>query len=219
MNSTTLKAEPRQTSSRGDLNRLRREGRVPAVVYGKGVDQPTPVSVDALELGALLRSHPHAVLELEVPGLGKKNVLLSEVQRDSMSRQVLHVDFHKINMNESIKAPVRLEVSGRSAGEKEGGMLQLVLHELEVECLPRNLPESILLEVENLQVGDNLSVGDLKLPSGVTATADPDTVVAAVLAPQKAISEEEAEAADDAAEENAKQSETARQVETAGAGD
>jgi large subunit ribosomal protein L25 len=209
MNNTSLKAEKRETTSVGKIRKMRREGKVPGVIYGKGVEEPTPVTVDAKELQALLRANPHAVLELEVPGLGKKNVMMSDVQRDALSREVLHIDFHNINMNENIKAPVRLEISGRSAGEKDGGMLQMVFHELEVECLPNNLPESILLEVENMQVGDNLTVADLKIPEGVKATLDPETVVATLRAPQKEITEDAAEAADDAAEENANQAKTA----------
>lgn len=213
MNQMTLKAAPREAASRGELRKLRHSGRIPGVVYGKSETAPIPVAVEAKELHALLRSHPHGVLNLEIAGYGKRSVLLSDVQRDSMSGEVMHVDLHKINMNESIKAPVRLEVSGKSAGEKEGGMLQMVLHELEVECLPSALPESIVMDVDGLQVGDNLTVAELKLPADVKALHDPDTVVAAVLAPQKDISEDEAEAMDDAAEEGESQAESAQMVE------
>ncbi|MBW5449046.1 50S ribosomal protein L25 [Cohnella sp. CFH 77786] len=209
----TLKAERRQTASRGELRKLRKHGRVPGVIYGKGVEGAMPVAVDVKDLQMLLSTHPHAVLELDVAGLGKENVLMSDVQRDSMSRDVLHVDFHKINLNESIKAPVRLEVSGKSAGEREGGLLQLVLHEMEVECLPKDLPDSIVLEIDNLLVGDTLTVADIRFPEGVMPTMDPDTVVAAILAPQKEMSAEEADAAGDAAEENESQAKTAARVE------
>ncbi|WP_255570818.1 50S ribosomal protein L25 [Cohnella sp. CFH 77786] len=213
MNPMTLKAERRQTASRGELRKLRKHGRVPGVIYGKGVEGAMPVAVDVKDLQMLLSTHPHAVLELDVAGLGKENVLMSDVQRDSMSRDVLHVDFHKINLNESIKAPVRLEVSGKSAGEREGGLLQLVLHEMEVECLPKDLPDSIVLEIDNLLVGDTLTVADIRFPEGVMPTMDPDTVVAAILAPQKEMSAEEADAAGDAAEENESQAKTAARVE------
>jgi len=213
MNQTSLKAMMRDRSSRGDLRRMRLSGRVPGVVYGKDEQEPIPVSVDAKDLHALLRSHPHAVLELDIWGLGKKNVLLTEVQRDSLNGEVLHLDFHKINMNEAVRAPVRLELSGKSAGEKEGGMLQLVLHELEVECLPKNLPDSIVLDVADLQVGDSLTVADVKLPGGVKPLSDPDTVVASVLAPQKGLSAEEADAQDDAAEEHENQAKSAAMMD------
>jgi len=213
MNQMTLKAIPRETSSRGELKKLRRSGRIPGVVYGKSEMEPMPIAVEAKDLQTVLRTHPHAVMNLEVAGFGKRSVLLTDVQRDAMSGEVRHIDFHKINMNESIKAPVRLEVSGKAAGEKEGGMLQFVLHELEVECLPSALPESIVMDVSALQVGDNLTVADLALPAGVKALQDPDTVVAAVLAPQKEISEDEAEAMDDEAEERESQARSAQMVD------
>jgi large subunit ribosomal protein L25 len=207
-----LQAEKRETTSRGDLRSMRREGKVPCVVYGKG-DESTPITVKAKDVEALLRSNPHAVLQLEVPGIGMTNVMLTEVQRDALSREVLHIDFRKINMNESIKAPVRIEVTGKAAGEQEGGMMQLILHELEVECLPKNLPEVIVIDVDSLQVGDNMTVGDIRLPEGVRAAMDPDTVILAVLAPQKERTEDEVEAMDDASEEAANQAKTGETVD------
>lgn len=190
-----LTAVKRETSSRGALQRLRKEGRVPGVIYGKDTE-PTAIAVEEKDLQAVLRTNRHAVLELEVSGIGSKNVLISEVQTGALSREVLHVDFHQINMNEKIKAPVRLEVSGKSAGEKEGGMMQLLLHELEVESLPKDLPDHIVLEVGNLEMGDSLTVADLKLPPGVKALHDPDTVVATVLAPQKESEDDQPNAAE-----------------------
>lgn len=213
MNPTTLHAEKRSVSSRGELRKLRQNGYVPGVIYGKDVQEPMPITVEFHQVQSMLRSNPHAVLEIDVTGVGKVNVLMNEVQRDAMSRDVMHVDFFKINMNERIKAPVRLEVSGKSAGEQEGGMLQLVLHELEVECLPKDLPEAITLDVQQMQVGDHLTVADMKLPNGVEAVTDPETVVVAVLAPQKERTEEEREAMDDATEEHKSQAESARMVE------
>ncbi|WP_169306776.1 50S ribosomal protein L25 [Cohnella pontilimi] len=211
--SQKLQAEKRETTSRGQLQSIRRQGKVPGIVYGQGVKESTPITVDAKDVQALLRNNPRAVLELEVPGIGKKNVMLTDVQRDALSREVLHIDFHKINMNQSVTVPVRIEVSGKSAGEKEGGLLQLVLHEVEIECLPKNLPEAITIDVTALQIGDNLTVGDIRLPDGVRAALDADTVVIAVLAPQKERTEDEVEAMDDASEEAASQANTGAKVE------
>jgi len=208
MNQATLPATLRETSSRGELRKLRRSGRIPGVVYGKSELAPMAVAVEARALQDLLGSH--AVLNLEIAGFGKRSVLLTEVQREAISGRVRHVDFHRINMNESIRSPVRLEASGKSAGEEEGGMLQMVLHELEVECLPSRLPESIVMDVSGLRMGDNFTAGELRLPDGVKTSIDPETVIATVLAPQKGVSEDEAEAADDAAEEGEKQAKSAR---------
>jgi large subunit ribosomal protein L25 len=208
-----LQAEKRETTTRGELRKVRMAGKVPGVIYGKDIESPTPISVEAKQLQALLRASPHAVLEMEIEGLGTQPVMLTDVQRDTISREVLHIDFHKINMNESVKAPVRIEVTGTSSGEKEGGMMQLILHEVEVECLPKNLPDTIAVDVANMQVGDNLTVGDLRLPEGVRTIMDPNTVVLAVLAPQKDVTADEADGMDDASEEAANQAKTGETVD------
>ncbi|KIL34952.1 50S ribosomal protein L25 [Cohnella kolymensis] len=196
---TTLKVERRDKFSRGDLNQIRKEGMIPGVVYGKGMDAPAPISVNEKDLMVMLRTHPHAVVDLEVPGEGKHPVMMADLQRDTITRQVLHIDFHRINMNEKLKAPVRLEISGQSPGEQEGGMLQLVLHEIEVLCYPKDIPESVTVDVSGLQIGETLSIADLKLPSDVEAAQDPGMVVVSILAPQKGAADDE-ETADDAAE-------------------
>ncbi|MDG0795293.1 50S ribosomal protein L25 [Cohnella ginsengisoli] len=211
---TTLRAESRQRSTKGALRQLRIQGRVPGVVYGKGLQEPSPIALDSKELSALMRGHAHAVLQLELPGNGSQSVLLTDVQRDKLSGQVLHVDFHQINLNEKIKAPIRVEVSGTSPGEKEGGLLTVVLHEIEVECVARDLPESVTADISSLGFGENLTIGQLAFPPGVKPLQDEETVVVAVLAPQKDISAEEADASADVSEENAKHHDAAQAVET-----
>ncbi|HUC92936.1 MAG TPA: 50S ribosomal protein L25/general stress protein Ctc [Paenibacillus sp.] len=212
----TMKAEDRLVQTKADLRRLRQQGKVPGVVYGKNIGKPTAIAVSEKELLSLLRSHPNAVLELEVPSAGKQPVMMSDVQRDSLSRGLLHVDFHQINLNEEVKAHVRLEVVGEAPGDKEGGILQLMLHELEVQCLPRDIPESIEVDVSNLQIGENILASDLELPQGVEMKSDPEQVVVTILTPQKDITEEEAEdAAVESAEAEARAAEAgAEEVKT-----
>ncbi|QAY67460.1 50S ribosomal protein L25/general stress protein Ctc [Paenibacillus protaetiae] len=205
----SLTAEPRMNGTKGELKRLRSQGKIPGVLFGKMV-APSPITLEEKELLALLRSHPKAVLELTISQGNKENVMITEVQRDSLSRQVLHVDLHKVNMNEAIHAAVRLDLVGDSAGVREGGILQAIVHEVEVECLPGDLPESIAADVTALGVGENLLVKDLKLPPQVKVKSDPSLVVVTVLAPQKELSEEEAHAADHAAEAEAARAEEAR---------
>lgn len=210
--STTLHAEPRTKSSRGALRRLRSQGKVPAVVYGKQFGAAA-IALDARELSSLLRSEGHGIVELEIAGLGSRPVLLNEVQRDVLNGKLLHADFHQISLDEKIQAPVRLEFVGESPGEKEGGMLQIVMHELEVECVAKDLPEKLTADIGSLQIGDHLTVGQLRLPEGVAAAEDEDAVVVSVLAPQKTLPDDELNAADDAAEENAQHSKAANTVE------
>jgi large subunit ribosomal protein L25 len=210
---TTLQVKPRNVSTRSELRKIRSEGRIPGVIYGKGLDAPSNISVDAKELAAMLSSHSHAVIEIDVPGAGKHSVMMTDLQRDSISRNVMHIDFHRINMNEKITTPARLEITGSSPGEKEGGMLQLVLHEIVIECYPKDIPNFIAVDVSGLEMGDHISISDLKLPAGVVTTQDPTTVIVAVLAPQKERTEDEIDAIEDEAEENRKHSEAAQAVE------
>ncbi|TFE24141.1 50S ribosomal protein L25 [Cohnella luojiensis] len=211
--STTLQVYAREATSKSELKRIRSSGKIPGVVYGKGLERPSTISVDAKELAAMLRSHPNAVVEIDLPGAGKHPVMMSELQRDSLTRQVTHIDFHRINMNEKISTSARLDVTGTSIGEKEGGMLQLVIHEVAIECLPKDIPDSISIDVSGLEMGEHLTVNDLKLPAGVTATQDPETVLIAVLAPQKERTEEELDAINDDDEEDRKHNEAAMAVE------
>lgn len=196
-----LKATQREGTSRGDLRKLRRSGQIPGIVYGKSEQETLRITVNGQALQTLLRTNPRAVLELQIAGYGKRHVLIADTQRDAMTQEVLHIDFHTIKMDQVIRTSVRIEVSGKSAGEQEGGVLQLVLHELEVECLPGNLPEFVTLEVDDLQMGETLTAADLKLPEGVSMTTDPDAVIATVLAPQKESPEVDADPADGAAAE------------------
>ncbi|MFD0591101.1 50S ribosomal protein L25 [Paenibacillus sp. GCM10027627] len=191
-----MKADERSNVTKGELRILRQNGQVPGVVYGRQLSNAAKVSVNEKELSALLRSHPNAVLELNVPAAGVQSVMVADVQRDSLNHKLLHVDFHQINLNEEVKANVRIDTVGDSTGVREGGILSVILHELEVQCLPGDIPESISVEIGNLGIGESLTVADLQLPEGVAAKSDSELVVVTVLAPQKELSEEEKEAQD-----------------------
>ncbi|MDQ6420756.1 50S ribosomal protein L25 [Paenibacillus sp. LHD-117] len=210
-----MKADPRSVKTKGDLRLLRSSGMVPGIVYGKLLSDAASVSVSEKDLKALLRSHPNAVLEMDIPGSGKHSVMVADVQRDSLNHQLLHVDFHQINMNESVRANVRIDHVGDSAGVREGGILSIILHELEVECLPADIPDSIPVDIAGLGIGESLQVKDLVLPQGVEAKSDSELVVLTVLAPQKELSEEEAEAQEVEAIEAESRSEHAQHDEIA----
>lgn len=211
--STTLRVQARESSTKGQLRQIRSKGQIPGVIYGKGLDSPSKISVDAVDLTSMLKTNPHAVIEVDIPGAGKHPVMMTDLQRDSLSRQVLHIDFHRINMNEKLTTAARLELTGTSPGEKEGGMIQLITYEIEIECYPKDIPEFISVDVSRLEIGDHMAISDLTLPSGVVAVQDPETVIVAVLAPQKERTEEELETMRDEAEENRKHSEAALAVE------
>ncbi|MFF2484434.1 50S ribosomal protein L25 [Paenibacillus sp. NPDC058071] len=192
--SIALTAERRETRTKGELRLLRASGKVPAVVYGKQLSEPALLALEEKELLHLLRSHPNAVLELNTPETGKQPVMIADVQREPLSRRVRHVDLLQIDMNEEVRAHVRIEIVGEANGVTVGGILQSIVHELEVECLPAAIPEHIEINVADLEMGDSLLVRDIRPPAGITITTDPELVVVTVLVPQKDLTAEEAEA-------------------------
>jgi len=169
-------------------NKLRREGLIPAVVYG-GKEPSLAVQVGARDITNVL-SHAvgeNILVELEIEDTGKttsRMVLIQEVQHAPLSGNIVHVDFHAINMDETLTTTVPLEPRGEPSGVKNsGGILEQNLRALEIECLPKDLPEVIFFDVSALEVGDAVHVRDIPLPSGVKTTEDPDLTVLLVAAP------------------------------------
>jgi large subunit ribosomal protein L25 len=191
-----MKAETRQGATKSERKGLRANGKIPAVLYGTKVSS-TPIIVEEKELTALLRSNPHAIIEMDVPQLGKQPVMINEIQRDPLSRRVLHVDFHQINMDEPVSTTVRLEFVGEAAGVQAGGILQIQHHEIDIRCLPRDIPASIPVDVSQLEIGSSILVSGLQAPDKVDIKMDEHEVLVTVLMPQKeavpADTEEEAE--------------------------
>lgn len=195
-----MNVEKREASTKSVLRRLRSNGKVPGVVYGKDLAQTALIAVDQKELMSMLRTNPRGVILMDVPGAGRQHVMINEMQRDALTSKLIHIDFRQVNMQENVKTSVRLEAEGESAGVKEGGIYQVLLHELEIRCLPDAIPSLIVFDVSAMQIGDTLLVSDLPIPEGIEVLSKPDEVVATILAPQKDISEDEAE---DAAVEEA----------------
>ncbi|MBD0384546.1 50S ribosomal protein L25 [Paenibacillus sedimenti] len=205
----TLKAEARKETTKSDIKQLRSQGKIPGVVYGKKV-QSTVIAIDQKELLALLRTNPHAIVEMDMPdGGGKQPVMINEVQRGKVHRELLHVDFHQINMDEPVKTVVTLEFTGEAEGIKEGGILQIQLHDLEIRCLPNQIPNSIPVDITNLGLGENLLVYQISVPAGIEVKSDLNDLVVTILAPQKEVEPEEAPAAQ---EEKAGQAEAATEA-------
>ncbi|TBL69018.1 50S ribosomal protein L25 [Paenibacillus thalictri] len=208
---TTLKAESRQTKTKSDIRQLRQNGKIPGVVYGEKVGG-APIMIEQKALHALLRGNRHALIELDVPELGKQPVMISEMQRDKLSGELLHIDFHQINMDEPVRATVLLEFDGDSAGVREGGILQIQKHEVEIRCLPQQIPNALQVDVSKLGIGENIHASDLQLPAGVELKSDPGELLVTILLPQKeepAVEEAAAEAHDKHADEAQAAAETA----------
>lgn len=194
--SVLLKASSRQMAGRNQVKKLRTQGRVPAVFYGKKT-HATNLEIDARELNLLIQhaTGENLVVDLEVEQEGskvKKLALLQDVQHDPLSGNILHVDLHEIAADEKIKAQVVVEATGEAVGVKTyGGILEHILRELQVECLPKDLPDCITVDVSHLNVGETLHVGDIALPDGVQVLNSKDLVVFSVAAP--AVEEKAAE--------------------------
>jgi large subunit ribosomal protein L25 len=183
---TNLKAELRSMdATKSELKGMRSSGRVPAVVYGKKIGS-VPITVEEKELTTLLRSHHNAVITIDVPGQGAHPVMVGGMERHKMNRNVLHIDFHQINMNEPVHAKVAIEFQGDSPGVKEGGVLTALLHEVEIRCLPDRLPTALKVDISTLGTGDSIVAGDLSLPAEVELKTDPHAVIVTILIPQKA---------------------------------
>ena len=181
-----LKAEPRSEIGRSAARRLKARGIVPAVVYG-GKEKSQPLQVSARDINAMLShaSGENILVELEIAGSkGTRTALLQEVQHSPVGGDVLHVDFHAISMDEKITADVPLEPLGLATGVKNfGGLLEQNLRSLAIECLPKDLPDKITVDVSALNIGDSIHVRDIKLPSGVVAKVNVDLTAFSVMAP------------------------------------
>ena len=180
---TRLNATPRDIEGSRSNRRLRRTGRVPAVLYG-GDGEPVHFSVDARELRtALLASG--AVIELGLEGQ-TANAVVKDQQRDPIRGDAVHIDFVRVNMNVAIQATVVVDLQGSedAPGTSEGGVLEQQTRELNVEALPGDLPESIVHDASGLELGATLTLADLTAPQGVTFLDDPETVIASITLPR-----------------------------------
>ena len=200
-----LTAHTRKRSGSGALNSLRREGLIPAVVYGK--TQPSfNVRLSRKEVETVLyRTAAEQILvNLTIEDLGEtKLALVQDVQHDPLTGTITHLDFHAIREDEIIHASVPLELIGEPAGVKAGGLLEHLFHKLEIKCLPKDLPEVIQADVSGLELNASLHVRELTLPPGVKIIADPSVIVAMVSEP-KVAAEPVAEAAAEPAAVDAK---------------
>jgi large subunit ribosomal protein L25 len=191
-----VKAEQRTAVGRSAARKLKAKGIIPAVVYG-GKDKPQPLQVSARDINAMLThaSGENILVELEIAGeKSNRTALVQEIQHSPVGGAILHIDFHAVSMDEKIHAEVPLEAVGIANGVKNfGGLLEQSLRGLPVECLPRDLPDRITVDVSALNIGDTIHVRDLQLPNGVTAKVQLDLTAFSVVAP--AVEEEPVAAA------------------------
>jgi large subunit ribosomal protein L25 len=179
-----LKAEERTAVGRSAGRKLKAQGIIPAVVYG-GKSKPQPLQVSARDVNKMLShaSGENILVELEIAG-GNRMALIQEIQHAPLGGNVLHIDFHAVSMDEKIHADVPLEPTGTANGVKNfGGLLEQSLRSLSIECLPRDLPDRITVDISALNIGDSIHVRDIQMPEGVTAKVQPDLTAFSVVAP------------------------------------
>jgi large subunit ribosomal protein L25 len=178
--SVLLESKPRATKGTHAARRMRREGLIPAVLYGHK-EQVLSISLARDDFMKALR-HGVRVVDLRADGKEEK-ALIRDVQYDHLGQEVLHVDFARVSADERITIQVPIELRGIAPGVTAGGLLDQPLHTLEIECLALSVPESIRVNINELQIEGVIHVGDLKLPEGVKAMADDDAVVVLVKPP------------------------------------
>lgn len=183
MAKSVLNVEPRVRIGKGGSRKVRREGLVPAVVYGKGMESLNlRIDPKALQQAIATEAGWNTLITLKGDGpFDGKVVILKDMQFDPIKREMQHVDFLAINLKEKIAVLVPVHVSGRSKGEREGGTLQMVRHELEVLCLPTNIPTMIEVDVTEMIIGDVVHIEDIALPEGVEAPHDVNFTVLTVM--------------------------------------
>lgn len=188
MKTIELNVEKRTDHGKGESRRMRAKGQIPAVVYGAG--KPTvPISVDHKALSQAFRggAGENAIFLLKLGGSDQsRHAMIKEFQRDPVSRKPLHIDFVRVMMDTKIRLKVGIEVQGIAKGVKtEGGILDFVTREVEIECLPGNIPQHLPIDVSELSIGDALRVSQIPAIEGVAIVDDPDRVLVHVTHPTR----------------------------------
>lgn len=188
----SIEAELRTKTGKGAARQIRRNGLIPGVVYGRGND-PRSIKIDPMDIEKLLYSN--AIFDLTFVGEDgeESTVIIKDYQKDVIKQNLLHVDFQFIAMDEKITVSVPMHLEGEAAGVRDGGVLQQLLREIEIDVLPSEIPEEITIDISELEVGESLSVIDLELPDGIDLVTDSDEVIVTVVTPTELIEEDEEE--------------------------
>jgi large subunit ribosomal protein L25 len=180
---TKLKAERREATGKGAGRKLRAAGRVPGVLYGQGIE-PTPISVASLDLLHLFHASHGATVLVDLQVDGESHLAIPrEVQRDHIRSRFVHVDFLQVSRTETVKLTVEVHEVGEAPGVKAGGVIEHHLREVEIECLPTDVPEGLTADISALEIGDMLRVRDVVAPEGVTILTDGDAPVISIVTP------------------------------------
>ncbi len=199
MEQVLIKADTRNGKGKGIARKLRREGRIPAVLYGRSVE-PVSITVSSRDWDNISRHmKKNVILDMEISGgqgVENRPVMVKEVRKDALGTNVLHIDFLQVSMERTVEVEVPIHLKGKSKGEVMGGIIDIHLRSVKVECLPAQIPEEIVIDVADLEIGDSVHVEDISLP-GVKMVEHGDIAILTLIPPtveEKKIEEEVAEA-------------------------
>jgi large subunit ribosomal protein L25 len=190
-----LEAQERETTGTSSAARLRREGLIPGILYGRG-KKPHAIAVPERDLRTALGGSAgrNAILDVVLQGQKTSHAsILKDYQVDPIRGKITHFDLHEVRLDQPITAQVAIELTGESPGVKQGGVLSALVREVNVEALPLEVPERIMLDIGSAEIGTNLRIADLVAPEGSRILDDPDTVVVSVAAPRVEVEEAPAE--------------------------
>lgn len=201
-----LTAHLRQETGKGPSHRFRKRGLVPAVFYGRETET-LPLTVDLAEIKRVIKGHhggENLLVDLQVlerQEAESQVAMMREIQIDPVTRDIIHIDFQKINLAEKVEVSVPIELVGKAEGVKLGGILQQIERELHIRCLPMQIPDSIDVDVTQLTIGDSLHVKDLALAEGIEILTPGDHTVVTVVGARAEVEAAPAEEAEGAEEE------------------
>ncbi|MHC2995182.1 MAG: 50S ribosomal protein L25 [Candidatus Atribacteria bacterium] len=209
MEKSKLKVELRNDTGKEVNKKFRREGIVPGVLYSPHDEKNLLLKVKREGLLKLLSGKKHGIIDLEIND-GEKNInrlaIIKDFQYNSLKKQMVHVDFYGVTLKEKLTVQVGIELIGEPIGVEEGGILEVELREVEIECLPSQVPESLKADISHLKINDHLTVSELDIPKGIEVLTEPDRIIASVHPPTKIEEvvkeeEEEVEEVEEVAEE------------------
>ena len=188
-----LTAELRSDFNKGANRRLRKVGRIPAIVYGH--DEPIAISISEREFHKEFHTISESTLiQLAIEGKDRQ-VLVKDYQEDIIRGEILHIDFFEVEKGKALHTNVPVVLDGSPVGVREGGVLEHGIYELEISCIPKDLPSEIHIDISGLNIGDSIHVGDVTAPEGVTILNNDDQTIAVCAMPRAVVEEEEEEEA------------------------
>jgi len=206
-----LTATVRNATGKGVARKLRREGLIPGIVYGQKTE-PVSLAIGVSEFKRSVKAEGggNAIINLSLKDSDQqgKVVMIRDMQLAPLTQDILHIDFQEINLKEEVEISVPLELVGKPAGVKDGGILQQIEREIELRCLPLAIPEKIEVDVSNLAIGDSMHVSDISVGEGFEILSAGDKAIAIVTSPVEEVEEGEAEEELEAAEEEAAEGES-----------